>query len=499
GVVVVLAVFMATAGVLRHRIATYNFLTGAYRVVLLTTRHATRVGAVLPQRIATGEVVSVGGSDPVTIGMLLDVLSRTIGSVIAFAAVAVVLLNISLTLGAVILIGLPAQALLIGPLLKPLQHREHTYREAQGVLTSRANDIVAGLRVLRGIGGEELFTKRYVTQSQRVRRLGIRVAGAAAIMKGLQMLLPGVLVAAVTWLGARQVLANEITTGELISVFGYTSFLLMPMSVFLETARKYTTAHAACRRIVKLLEVSPAVPDNGDATPEYIRRLTDPESEVTVDTDKFTALVCGTATDAAALGDRLARYTDSEATADGTLLRDIDLTTLRRLVLLSDNDTQFFAGRLRDQLDVTGTASDTRINAAVQTAVATDAVDSLGGLDGTLDADGRNVSGGQRQRLRLVRALLVDAPTVILIEPTSAVDAHTEALIGQRLRQARDGRGTVVATTSPLLLEHSDIVKFVMDGKLIATGTHRELMDNHPGYRAVITRDTETEAQEVAA
>ncbi|HZE39225.1 MAG TPA: ABC transporter ATP-binding protein [Stackebrandtia sp.] len=493
-VIFALAVLIAALGAVRHRLAVFNFLIGAFRSVQVTTRHATRVGAALPRRIATGEVVAVGGVDPQQIGMTLDVLGRTVGSVVTFVAVAVVLLNTSLLLGAVILIGLPLQALVIGPLLKPLQRREHDYREQQGLLTSRANDIVAGLRVLRGIGGEELFARRYNERSQEVRRYGVRVAVASAFMKGLQLLLPGLLLIAVTWVGARLAVAGDISTGQLVAAFGYTGFLMMPMSTFLETARKYTTAHAAARRIVALLSVEAIVDDTGDgAARQSFDSIDDPASGLRVASGRFTALAATDPSDAVAIADRLGRYVDSEVTVDGTPLSALSVDAARATVFVGDNDAYFFAGVLREQLDPRGVHSDESIMDAVRVAVAGDAVDSLGGLDGRLEAEARNVSGGQRQRLRLVRALLVDPPVLVLLEPTSAVDAHTDALIAQRLAAARAGRTTVVATSSPLQLERADVVCLVDDGRVVAGGTHTELMDGEPRYRALVTRQSEDE------
>lgn len=502
GIIIALAIVMGIMGVVRHRLAVYNFLNGAYRTVQVTTRHATRVGAALPRRIATGEVVSVGSADPASIGMALDVIGRTIGSVITFIAVAVVLLNISPMLGAVILIGLPLQALIIGPLLKPLQNREHAYREQQGKLTSRANDIVAGLRVLRGIGGEDLFSQRYEQQSQEVKRFGFRVAAASALMKGLQVLLPGALLVLVTWFGARLTAAGQITTGELVAVFGYTAFLMMPMSVFLETARKYTSAHAAARRVIALLQVEPSVSDQpGAAEVDHIEQLADPASGLAPQPGRLTAVACTDPAEGVRIVDRLARYVDSDATADGVRLDKLRLDDVRRLVMVCDNDAFFFAGRLRDQLDPHGTGENERLERAVHTAVAGDAVDSLGGFDGELEAEGRNVSGGQRQRLRLVRALLAEPQNLYLVEPTSAVDAHTEALIAQRLREHRAGHTTVVLTTSPLMLEQADEVCFIDDGELRDRGTHRQLTETNTDYHALISRDSEgaEPAQEVPA
>ena len=102
---------------------------------------------------------------------------------------------------------------------------------------------------------------------------------------------------------------------------------------------------------------------------------------------------------------------------------------------------------------------------------------------------GRSFSGGQRQRLVLARVLTADPEVLVLVEPTSAVDAHTEARIAARLRAHRAGRTTVVTTSSPLMLDAVDEVAFLRDGVIVATGTHAELLRGEPTYRAVVTRE----------
>ena len=110
-------------------------------------------------------------------------------------------------------------------------------------------------------------------------------------------------------------------------------------------------------------------------------------------------------------------------------------------------------------------------------------------LPGEVAADGRNLSGGQRQRVRLARALCRRPETLVAIEPTSAVDAHTEAAVAERLAAARRGLGTVLVTTSPALLEQADVVHFLRDGRVAATGTHRALPAAEPGYGERVGRE----------
>jgi ABC-type multidrug transport system fused ATPase/permease subunit len=124
-------------------------------------------------------------------------------------------------------------------------------------------------------------------------------------------------------------------------------------------------------------------------------------------------------------------------------------------------------------------------------------VDALhGGLDSQIRGQAVNLSGGQRQRVRMVRALLADPEILLAVEPTSAVDAHTEAAMINGLQRARLGRATVVTTTSPLILDRADRVMFLLDDVVVATGTHADLLTGESGYRAVVAR-TAGEAEEV--
>jgi ABC-type multidrug transport system fused ATPase/permease subunit len=164
---------------------------------------------------------------------------------------------------------------------------------------------------------------------------------------------------------------------------------------------------------------------------------------------------------------------------------------VRRRIVVSEADPVLFSGSLRSELDPWGRVDgqDEKIHEAIAVANAEDVLETLPeGLDAYVDERGRSFSGGQRQRLVLARALLSDAETLVLVEPTSAVDAHTEARIARRLREARGGKTTVVVTASPLMLDQTDHVFFVDNGRVVADGTHRELLRTTPAYKWTVTR-----------
>jgi ABC-type multidrug transport system fused ATPase/permease subunit len=201
GLMLTIGLVQAITGIMRHRFAVTNWLTAAYRTVQLVGRQAVQLGGALPRKVSTGEVVAIGTSDISNLGQVMDVSARFAGAIVSFLLVAVILLKTSLPLGLLVLIGVPALMLLIGPLLRPLARRSGHQRHLTGELSNTASDIVGGLRVLRGIGGEQVFHDRYVRESQLTRRAGVRVARLQSVLDALQVFLPGVFVVVVVWLG----------------------------------------------------------------------------------------------------------------------------------------------------------------------------------------------------------------------------------------------------------------------------------------------------------
>jgi ABC-type multidrug transport system fused ATPase/permease subunit len=493
GLLLAVGVVQAAAGIMRHRFAVTSWLVAAYRSVQLVARQATELGATLPKRIATGEVVSIGATDLAHIGNTFDVLGRVAGAAVSFLVVAVVLLSTSVTLGLLVLLGVPLLLVAIGPLLRPLQHRNLAHRDQMGQLNTLAGDIVAGLRVLRGIGGEQTFHRRYVRESQRVRGAGVAVGRLQSVLDALQVLLPGVFVVGVVWLGARFAVQGAISPGELVAFYGYAAFLMLPLRTATEFANKYIRAVVAARRVCRVLNLANEVGDPAAPAPEPgTGALVDHDSGVSVAPGRLTALVCARPEVSAGIADRLGRYAPGSVTLAGVPLDSLPRAVVRRRVLVADSSSTLFSGALGEQLAGGRRVDQANLRAAVRTAAAEDVLEALpGGLDAEVEERGRSFSGGQRQRLTLARALAADPEVLVLVEPTSAVDAHTEARIAQRLPEHRAGRTTVVATASPLLLDRVDHVLFVHDGRVVADGSHRDLLRTHGLYRDTVTRGAE--------
>ncbi|MGO1973602.1 MAG: ABC transporter transmembrane domain-containing protein [Propionibacteriaceae bacterium] len=537
GLLLVVVVVGSAFGVVQHTLSVRAWLVSLYGTLMVVNRKTTQLGHVLPRRTPTGEVLSVATGDSDQFGALMEIITRAGAALIAYFVVATLVLSTSVKLGILVLVSGPLLVLLAAPLMRPLQRRQTVERTRLSELTSMATDIVAGLRILRGIGGEQTFGTNYARQSQRVRAAGVSAGTWQAILDASSVLLSGVFLVGLTWLGAREVLAGTLTVGQLISFFGYGVFMMEPIRTFFEFVQKLIRAHVSARKAVAILEHQPPwhEPETTRSLP-HGQELVDEPSGFRAPAGAFTVVVTADPDSSAALADRLGRYLPADVepvsedldedvkgrrarrelaarrrerqriaaqdaeragirwgvTVGGVDLSEATLQEVRRTIVVSDTASLVFAGTLQNALDPHDRLTRIQAEQLMYVACAEDVYDALpGGWQGHIDERGRGLSGGQRQRLVLARVLGLDPEVLVLVEPTSAVDAHTEARIAERLRRRRDGQTTVVMSGSPLLLHHAEHVVLLEEGRAVAQGTHEELLATHAGYRRVVVRTEE--------
>ena len=537
----VLFVVYAVGDTMLSYLGVTAWMRTAFDVDRLVGRQISATGKDLSRQVSTGEVATIIASDADYLGKLIEYVPALLGAAASFIVVAVLMLRTSVSLGLIVILGMPLVAAIVTLVIRPLQKRQAVQREAQSAVTTITTDTVAGLRILRGIGGEDVFARRYRDASQELRRRGVEVASSQATLMTLQVLLPGLFAAIVVWVAARMAVAGSLTPGGLITFYGYTAYMSWPLWVFTSSVQDYTRAVVGARRLSRLLEVAPAAgslverlnldpaaahPVSGD--------LVDTGSGLRLKEGRMTALVCPDPQVSADLATRLGRFTDAGPTVTlaGRPLTTMPLEQVRASVVVSGATAQLFTGTLREALDVRGgpdpqpagledlvraeterttgadvdqqvrpqereAPGDDRLIEAIGIADAGDVLTSLSeGLAGMITEKGRSLSGGQRQRVALARALLTEAPTLVLIEPTSALDSHTEARVAAQVHRARAGRTTVVVTASPLVLEVCDeVVLLDSSGAELLRSTHRELMTmarsgdaQAADYRAVVSR-----------
>ncbi|WP_241000115.1 ABC transporter ATP-binding protein [Streptomyces sp. Tu 4128] len=487
-----------------HRAAVTNWITSAARVQQLLARKAALLGSALTRRVAAGEVVAVSTGDVEKIGWFVEAVSRFTAAALTIVLVCVALVVYQPALGVVVIVGLPVLALAVLPLLPRATRRADVQREKAGRATELASDTVAGLRVLRGIGGEALFLDRYRSASQEVRHAAVRSARMWSLISAIQVLLPGLLLIAVVWHGVHLARDGRIGIGELVTVYSSVMLLTYPLRHFEEIAMAYSFSKPSAKRAARVLALERATDTAGTRTAQIpTGDLYDPATGLLAPSGRFTAVVCGDPDTAGRLAERLGGHPSEGGTSallGGVPLDELPLGSARTAVLVQDKDPVLLSGTLRELLDVPASgavSAGDALGAAqcgdVLAALAQGSLDADDPMDARITERGRSLSGGQRQRLALARSLITDPEALVLDEPTSAVDSHTEARIAEGVRELRAGRTTVVFTSSPLLLDRADRTVFLHEGEVVATGTHRDLLHTEPRYRAVVTRETDDE------
>jgi ABC-type bacteriocin/lantibiotic exporter with double-glycine peptidase domain len=483
---VLVGVVLAALSIWRHRTMTRVRMDAAFRTVSEVNAHAVRLGATLTVRLRTGEVVTIGGGDAWTIGRSLTATGPGVGAALAYAVIAVLLLHISVVLAVVVLAGVPVLAVILGPAVGRLQKVGTPYREQQGLLTGRVVDIIAGLSVLNGLGGKGVYADRFRAESQELQQRGYRVGRVTSVIQAVGQGLPTLFSAVVIWLAARLAVEGAITVGDLVAIYGYVAVLVVPVSNFIEGAVDLSHALVAARRVTDFLALRRV--DAGPEPPAREGELVDALSGLRITPGTFAVVATPRLADAVALVDRLGGFQPG-ATWAGQSVADLDPAPLHELLLVADNDADLFAGSLAEVVAGRHDVDEADVLRVLNVAAADDIVRSLpDGLGSRIDSGGRNLSGGQRQRVRLARAALADPKVLLAVDPTSAVDAATEAAIVDRLVDARRGRTTVLTSTSALVLQAADEVHLLAGGRIVASGTHANMLREQPDYAALVLR-----------
>ena len=367
-----------------------------------------------------GELLSICTSDASRVGEINAIIGFAASAIAGIGVAAAALLQISLVLGALVLIGLPPLLVLIQLLGRPLVRRAASEQTEAAGATGVATDLIAGLRVLKGIGAEAAAIERYRASSRQSLAATLRAARAEAAVTGVGVLLTGAFLALVALVGGRLVADGRIGLGEFIAAVGLTGFLTGPLSLTSSVVAGFARARASSERVAAVLGAPEAVsggsqppsqPPVGAVSLRSIRHRGLAGLSLEVGAGEHVAIVALDAADGAALVELLVRAADPEGGGlelDGVAYTSLDPALLRGAVRVSAHDAELFDGSLSDNVRAAAPAD--RIAAALSAADVADVAAALpGGLDASLGERGRSLSGGQRQRVALARALASDA------------------------------------------------------------------------------------------
>ncbi|MEU3267698.1 ABC transporter ATP-binding protein [Streptomyces bacillaris] len=475
-----------------------------------------------------GALVNVATEDARRVGALDMALTLGIAAVVGVVAGAVLLLRASVPLGLLVLVGAPVLMALGHYLARPLEHRSEAEQERAAHASGVAADLVAGVRVLKGLRAERAAVARYRATSQASREANVRAARAAALQTGLMLTLTGAFIALVALVGGRLVLSGSIGLGALVSAVGLALFLPGPIAVLAWVGAELAKARASAARIADVL-AAPGETTGGTVEPDAVpgaaartasgtdtpaSAATGPDApttaatptpgelrlhrlghggldgiDLTVRAGEHLGIVVTDTADAATLLRCLARRCDPDRgriELDGTPFTELAPAALRSTLLVAEHDAQLFDGTLLDNVTAAAPAGADPHPAMDAAAVDEVAATLPGGTAGRIGERGSSLSGGQRQRVALARALAADRSVLVVHDPTTAVDAATEARIATGIRRARTGRTTVLVTSSPALLAATDRVVLIDGGTVAAEAPHEDLVRDHPVYRSAV-------------
>ncbi|MFE7763214.1 ABC transporter ATP-binding protein [Streptomyces sp. NPDC057438] len=453
-----------------------------------------------------GELTNIATEDAKRVGAVAMALIVAFAATAGLVVGAVALLRVSLALGLLVLLGTPLLLWLGHLLSKPLERRSETEQERAAQASGVAADLVAGLRVLKGIGAERAAVARYRRVSQDSLASTLRAARAEAWQHGVVTILTGAFIALVALVGGRLAARGDIGIGELVSSVGLALFLVGPLGEFAWINAELAQGRASAARIAEVLDAPGDVseapsPDTltagaveGRLTLRSVTCGTLRGLDLDIAPGETVGIAVTAPADAAALLRLLGRHADPDDGAvelDGTTLTSLALTDVRAAILVAEHDADLFEGTVLDNVTAALPATAPPLPAGVTAAMAASGTDEVAralphGVDTAVTARGRSLSGGQRQRVALARALAADAPVLVVHEPATAVDAVTETRIAAGIRDVRGGRTTLLVTNSPALLAVTDRAVLLHDGRITATGDHERLVRERADYRTAV-------------
>jgi ATP-binding cassette, subfamily B, bacterial len=404
---------------------------------------------------------------------------------------------------------------------KPIARR---LQDQQGDLTTIIEEMATGVRIIKAFGRMPLMQKRFEDQAGLLRTTSLEGIKARALLWTQINFLPNLSLVAVLLLGGYNVVQGTLTIGGLIAFMNYVFMLTWPMDAIGWVMSMSEECQTASQRLNEVLDSRPEIADHPGAralercrghielrgvgfkypkSNEWILR----DLNLIIEPGETVGIVGRTGSGKTTLAYLLPRLYDVDEGAvllDGIDVRELKLSSLRSHIGVAFEDPILFSASVHENL-VMGRAitSDEELKRAIDVARAGFVWDLPWGLETRVGEQGYTLSGGQRQRLALARAVLGGPPVLVLDDPLSSVDVHTEALIEESLARVLEGVTGLLVVHRPSTLALADRVALLDGGRIAATGTHTELMKSNELYRALLSQEYEKQplgsAEEVPA
>jgi ATP-binding cassette subfamily B protein len=435
-------------------------------------------------------------------------LLQFVNAIVMLVGSAAVLLATNWRLALIVLLMIPGVLLVFVYFFRTVGPRFRLVAQKLGNLNTVLQENLAGVRVVKAFAREPFEQQRYQAANDDLLSESLWIVQRSASTFPLVFFIANLGTLAVAWLGGRDVIAGTMSVGELVAFNTYLAFLLMPIFILGGTIAQITQSAASARRVFEVLDAPVEVLDTAGAIElppvrgrvafeavsfEYAGGGRPSLSDVSfvAEPGQTIAILGPTGAGKSTIINLIPRFYDVTAghvTIDGIDVRDVTLASLRRQIGIVLQESTLFSGTIRENIAFgRPDASDAQIAAVAQAAQAHDFITSLpDGYATVVGERGVTLSGGQRQRLAIARALLLDPRILILDDSTSAVDAETEFQIQQALRGLMQGRTAFVIAQRLSTVRDADHILLLDNGRLIAQGSHAELIEDCGPYCELI-------------
>jgi ATP-binding cassette, subfamily B, bacterial len=439
---------------------------------------------------------------------------------VTFAVVLVLMVGLDWQLALVVVVFIVPIAFFSTIFHKKYKVIARRLQDMSGDLTTTIEEMATGVRIIKAFGRMPLMQKRFDDQARQIRETSLQGVGARADLWTTISLLPNLSLVAVLLLGGVNVVQGRLTIGGLVAFMNYVFMLIWPMDALGWVLSMSEECGTACQRLNEVLDTRPEITDRPHAramttcagrlefrgvgfkypkSDEWVLR----DLNLTIEPGETVGLVGRTGsgkTTLAYLVPRLYDVTEGSVLLDGVEVRDVLLRSLRSHVGFAFEEPILFSASVHENL-VMGRPidSDEELKRAIDVAQAGFVWDLPWGLETRVGEQGYTLSGGQRQRLALARAVLGRPPVLVLDDPLSSVDVHTEAMIEESLARVLEDATGLLVVHRPSTLALADRVALIDGGTIVAAGTHTELMRSNELYRALLSQQYEEMEEEVTA
>jgi ATP-binding cassette subfamily B protein len=476
--------------------------------------HLQRLPVAFHDRWPSGQLLSRLTTDLSTLRRFIGLAAVFLfASTLTICVVLVLLINIQVWLGLIVLVSMV-------PLVITTRRFELRYsqdaRRAQdltGDLATSVEESAQGIRVIKSFGRRAHMLTRFRADAERLRGAELTKIRTLGLFWAMLEGLPQVILALVTVGGVYATAHGAISVGQLVAFVALFLTLIWPIIMLGWLLALTEEAGSACRRIFEVLDTEPTILDPVDAVvaesgttlvfEDVHFRFADSDVDVLRGVDlelragETMALVGGVGsgkTTLTALVPRLYDVTGGRVLIGGVDVRDLRLDQLRHAVTTAFEDATLFSASVYENLTLGRSGiTDEDVHEAIGVAQADFVHDLPFGLDTRIGEQGLSLSGGQRQRLALARAVLGRPRVLVLDDPLSALDVHTESQVEEALRRVLAGTTALVVAHRPSTVMLADRVALLADGRIAAVGTHRELLDTVPAYRMLLSQSSELE------